>query len=548
MTASADKSVVAVDRESIQSSIDRVMTSRSYADVLANFRAEDLWDLFDGSRERLNIATECVDRHRDRDVALFLCKDDGSYEDVSFAELSEWSSRMAHEFESRGIEKGDRVAVILEPSLAFYATIFGALKRGAVGVPLFALFGEDAVRARVEDCEARILVVGGDRTDLKDAFGGQMDVIAFDEIFSAGLERHPASYEAETSASDLAVLQYTSGTNKKTPDAIPHAHRSVVTLMRAALFGLGLRPGDRYFCPSSPGWGHGLWDGAIAPLALGVSTGAYVGRFDPARVVDALRDREISNFAAAGTVYRMLRRPEHLRRLPRMGKASYTGEALEADAIDALGTQMGTPICGMYGTTETGVLIVNFPGIDDYVVHGGALGKPVPGLEVAILDETGQEAPTGEMGEIAVRRRGEWLRTRDRGRTDADGYFWYGGRADDVVISAGWTISPFEVEEAIMAHPDVIEAAVIGVPDLVRNQVLKAFVVAERADLDLVAEIQDLVRHRLSPHEYPRHIDVVEDLPKTPGGKINRRALRTQEWGRVGVEDPVTSLPNTASE
>lgn len=506
----------------------RVMRSRSYADIVSEFRAENLWDLFDGDRDSLNIATECVDRHRHRGLALFLSKEDGSYEDVSFAELSDSSSRFAHELAARGIEKGDRIAVILEPSLAFYAAIFGALKRGAVAVPMFALFGEDAVRARVEDCEARLLLVGATRTDLVAALGSQMEVLAFDDALVAALERHPSSYEPETDGGDLAVLQYTSGTNKKSPDAIPHVHRSVVTLMRAALFGLGLRPGDRYFCPSSPGWGHGLWDGTIAPLALGVSTGSYVGRFDPARLVDTLWDRDISNLAAAGTVYRMLRRPEHLSRLPRLEKASYTGEALEADAIDALGSKVGTPICGMYGTTETGVLIVNFPGIDDFDVRSGALGKAAPGLDVTILDDAGNEVGSGEMGEIAVRRRGTWLRTRDRGRTDDEGYFWYGGRADDVVISAGWTISPFEVEEAIMAHPDVVEAAVIGVPDPVRNQVLKAFVVAERATPSLIEEIQDLVRHRLSPHEYPRHIEVVQDLPKTPGGKINRRVLREE--------------------
>ncbi|MDA8076619.1 MAG: AMP-binding protein [Actinomycetota bacterium] len=510
------------------------MTSTAYFDIVARFDGDSLWDLFDGDRSRLNIATECVDRHAELGSALFLCKPDGGYEDITFRDLSECSSAFAYELAERGVEKGDRVAVILEPSLGYYAAIFGAIKRGAVAVPMFTLFGEDAVRARVEDCKARVLVVGPDRPDLSSTFAQQLDVIVFDGAFAAGLRRHPAVYVPDTSSKDLAVLQYTSGTNKRTPDAVPHVQRSVVTLMRAALFGLGLRPGDRYFCPSSPGWGHGLWDGAIAPLALGISTGAYVGRFEPERVVDALRDREITNFAAAGTVYRMLRRPEHLGRLPRLEKASYTGEALETDVIDALGRQVDTRICGMYGTTETGVLIANFPGITDYELRSGALGKPLPGLEVLVLDDEGQELPTGEMGEIAVRRSGRWLRTRDRGWTDGDGYFWYGGRADDVVISAGWTISPFEVEEAVMAHPDVVEVAVIGVPDLVRGQVLKAFVVSDAGETNLVEEIQDLVRHRLSAHEYPREIEVVQALPKTPGGKINRRELRERERAMQG--------------
>lgn len=513
-----------------KASIAEVMESTSYSEVVAGFDGDSLWDLFDGDRSRLNIGTECVDRHANLGSALFLCKPDGVYEDITFRDLSECSSAFAHELAERGVDKGDRVAIILEPSLGYYAAIFGAIKRGAVAVPMFTLFGEDAVRARVEDCQARVLVVGPDRPDLSTSFGEQMDVIVFDDALAMDLRRHPAVYHPDTGPRDLAVLQYTSGTNKRTPDAVPHVQQAVVTLMRAALFGLGLRPGDRFFCPSSPGWGHGLWDGAIAPLALGISSGAYVGRFEPGRVVDALRDREITNFAAAGTVYRMLRRPEHLGRLPRLQKASYTGEALEADAIDALGRQVGTPICGMYGTTETGVLIANFPGIRDYEVRSGALGKPLPGLEVAVLDDEGQEVPTGEMGEIAVRRSERWLRTRDLGRADRDGYFWYGGRADDVVISAGWTISPFEVEDAVMTHAHVIEAAVIGVPDPLRNQVLKAFVVVDAAaGPNLVEEIQDLVRRRLSPHEYPREIEVVRTLPKTPGGKINRRELRERE-------------------
>jgi acetyl-CoA synthetase len=495
----------------------------SYDASLQSFDSSSLWDLFDGDRDHLNIAAECLDRHDPDATGLRLRRADGRMEERAFGELAACANRFAHYLEDIGVERGDAVAVMIEPSLAFYGALFGAMKRGAVSVPLFTLFGPDAIDVRLADCDARVLVTGGERLASRANL-----TLRFDDTFLESLERYPSEYPAVTRADDLAVLQYTSGTSKQLPEAVRHPHRAIVPLMNAAIFALGLRQGDVYFCPSSPAWGHGLWHGTIAPWALGIAAGAFAGRFEPEQLGEALRHFEVTNFAAAGTVYRMLRRAGVVERLPSLTKATYTGEALEAETIDALAAVLRADVCGMYGTTETGVLIGNYPGFDGYTVRRGALGKPLPGLEVAVLRNDDEPAERDEVGEIAVRRRGQWLRARDLGRVDADGYFWYLGRADDVVISSGWTISPIEVERALLAHDAVSEVAVVGVPDDLRGQVLKAFVVTMSPTDGLVDEIQEFVKTRLSRHEYPREIEFVESLPKTENGKINRRALRAQ--------------------
>lgn len=191
----------------------------------------------------------------------------------------------------------------------------------------------------------------------------------------------------------------------------------------------------------------------------------------------------------------------------------------------------------MYGTTEIGVVLASYPGASDFAVKRGSLGKAVPGTEVQVHDADGQVCPPGVTGQLMVRRRGEWIPTKDLGRTDADGYFYHGGRADDVIISAGWTMSAVEIENVMLMHPDVLEAAAIGVPDTLRGQVVKAFIVSRREGSDaFTQEIQDLVRHKLSQHEYPRHVAFVAELPKTPAGKVHRKVLRDREVAQLAAQ------------
>lgn len=499
---------------------------RQYPEALQRFRWSALWGLFDGNRDHLNIAHECVDRHPGEATALRLASADGGRREISFATLRSWSSRFAHVLAAEGIARGDRVAIMLEPSLAFYGALFGTFKRGAIAVPLFTLFGPEGLALRLHDCRPRVMLVAADPERWQPLFP-DVRVLAVDEPFQARLAREADDYPPETAADDLAVFQYTSGTTRALPEAVRHTHRAVVTLMVAALYGVGLEPGDRYFCPSSPAWGHGLWHGTLAPLALGIAAGAYAGKFDAERLLAALEGFEITNLAAAPTVFRLLARADSARghRL-RLRKISFTGEPMDERTWEFIEGAFGVTPCGMYGSTEVGVIIANYPGFAGYEVRRGALGKAVPGSEVAVVDGQRAPLPPGEIGEIAVRRKDGWFLVKDRGRMDADGYFYIDGRSDDVIISAGWTMSAVEIEKVLLAHPDVREAAVVGVADALRGQIPKAFVVAERAGAEFARELQEYVRERLSQHEYPRSVEFVDELPRTPAGKVHRKALR----------------------
>src|SRR5438552_2876336 len=230
-------------------------------------------------------------------------------------------------------------------------------------------------------------------------------VIALDERFAARLAEQSAQYAPRTATDDPAVFQYTSGTTRALPEAVRHTHRAVVTLMVAALYGVGLERGDRYFCPSSPAWGHGLWHGTIAPLALGIAVGALAGRFDPARFAAALDAFAITNVAAAPTVYRMARAAGWTPTRGRIVKCSFTGEPMDAATREFLTETLGVAPCSMYGSTEVGVVLVDYPGFPGYAVRPGALGSPAPGWEVAVVDEAGAPVATGPVRERALRER-----------------------------------------------------------------------------------------------------------------------------------------------
>jgi acetyl-CoA synthetase len=505
----------------------------SFADAQAQFSAARLWELFDGDREHLNIAHECIDRHAGTaDPAVIVAHADGRDEILRFRELSEDSARFAHYLAAEGVQAGDRVAIMLEPGRAFYTAVFGTMKRGAIAVPLFTLFGPDGVALRLNDCSPALLVTNAEKAALLSSIDGPRLVVA-DGDFLASLAHFPSRFEPATSSDALAIFQYTSGTTRELPEAVKHTHRSIVTLMVAALYGTGLRPGDRYFCPSSPAWGHGLWHGTLAPLALGITVGAYAGKFDAERLLKALQDHRFTNISAAATHYRMMRNSGAAGRYRyALQKLSFTGEPIDGATASFVEATFGHPPCSRDGTTEIGVILVSYPGAADFTVKPGSLGKPVPGSKVEVHDPAGKPCPPGVTGELKVWRRNGWIATKDLGRTDEDGYFYHGGRADDVIISAGWTMSAVEIEDAILKHSDVREAAAIGVPDPLRGQVVKAFVVAGRpGDEAFTREIQDLVRQRLSQHEYPRLIEFVTELPKTPAGKVNRKVLRERQQG-----------------
>src|SRR3954453_22108561 len=297
----------------------------SYADAQKHFASGKLWELFDGNRERLNIAHECIDRHVDGDkTAVIVVKAAGGEEILSYRQISEDAARFAHWLVAKGVVAGDRVAIKLEPSRGFYAAVFGAMKAGAIAVPLFTLFGPDGVKLRVDDCKPKLLIE--------------------DDGFLAELAAYPVTFEVNTRADDLAIFQYTSGTTRELPEAVKHTHRAIVTVMVAALYGTGLRPGDRFICPSSPAWGHGLWHGTLAPLAMGLTIGAYAGKFNPERLLAALEQYAFTNISAAATHYRMMRNSGAAPRYRyAIEKLSFTGEPIDSETAGFVEETFGRP-------------------------------------------------------------------------------------------------------------------------------------------------------------------------------------------------------------
>ncbi|MHA1113700.1 MAG: acyl-CoA synthetase [Alphaproteobacteria bacterium] len=504
----------------------RLLDIRDYAQAQREFSWQGLWDIMDGTPARLNIAHECIDRHPDDAVAARIKFADGRCETYDFATLKSWTSRFAHYLGRQGVERGDCVAVMIEPSLDYLACKFGAMKRGVIVAPLSTLFGAEAILQRVEQCAPKLLIVPPDfDIDLGDT--GNMRIIKADAAFRAALEAESDDFTvADTAADDLAFYLFTSGTTRQRAAAIPHQHRAVVTLMLSALYGFGVHPGDRFFSPSSPAYGFGAHT-LISPLALGIAVGSLAGQFDPVRVLEALEAFEITNFCAPPTVYRMIMASGRVGDFNiGLEKASYSGEPMDTTTADWVRAAFGVPASSVYGSAEVSTFIGNYPGFTGFEPRRGALGKPFPGREVAILDEKGGIRAPGQTGEIAIRKRGEWVPIKDRGSMDADGYVYHAGRSDDVIISAVYTMSATEMEDVLLRHEDVRDVAVVGVKDTTRGLIPKAFVVGTRRDADFVAELQDFAKERLGKHEYPRVVAFLDILPRTAASKIDRKALR----------------------
>ncbi len=500
---------------------------QTYEEAYANFKWEDAWGIFDGNAENFNMGHECIDRNVGKGTAVRIKFADGHREEYGFDELSKMTAQFANALESIGVAFQDRVAIMLDPCLEYYVSLFGTMKRGAIAAPCFPQFGPEAIQYRLKDSAAKVLVTTADKKEMV-AGWPNLKVIVVGQEFESFIRGKSDKYTPKTAGKDVAVFQYTSGTTRKFPEAIKHYHRSIVTLMPAAVFGRGFRPGDRYFCPSHPAWGHGLWHGTLSPLALGVAVGAYSGKFDVETLLKGLEEFEIDNLGAAPTVYRIIKNSGLLGNYKlKIKKMHYTGEPMDTDTFEFLKKSFGVAPASGYGSTEAGALIYQYNGFKDWVVKPGSLGKPMPGMEVALLDKEGKIVPQGGIGEICLKRRGEWFHVKDAALVDEDGVYWHKGRVDDVIISAAWTISPTEVEDALQKHPAVLGVVVMGVPDKERGQVVKAFIETNQEPSDkLKKELQDFVKTRLSKHEYPREIEFFKRLPRTPGGKINRAELK----------------------
>lgn len=496
---------------------------KNYQEAVSKFDWEDRWELFEGCRQDFNIAHECVDRYKEEGKALRIKKGDGSNEIYSYNELSCLTSQFANALENIGIEEGERVAVMLHPSVEFYMCLFGTIKRGAIAVPGSPLFGPEGAKMRLSGDKALITtqnIIDNINVDVPNLFTPSkvQDLIHGEDD----------SYEtANTVADDIAMIQYSSGTTGE-PKPVEYPHKSLATAIIPAILCIGMEDDDRYFNPSPPSWGFGVWYGTICPLGMGVGVGTYSGKFQVEGILEALEDFRINNFSAVPTVLRKIIQSDiDLTDYDlEIDKLSYTGGALDKEDFIELKEKFGVPTAGMYGSTEVGVILADYLGFDDWKFKPGSLGKPLPGVRVAILDDEDNKLEPGKVGEISVKRRGEWIRVGDLGEKDEEGYFWHKRRADDVIISSGYTIGPREVEEPLKELPEVKEIVVVGIPDEERGEVVKAFI---RTDLnqsdELKSKIKNFAREKISKHAYPREIEFVEDFPRTESGKIKKREL-----------------------
>ncbi|KOT90145.1 acetyl-CoA synthetase [Streptomyces rimosus subsp. pseudoverticillatus] len=539
----------------------------------------------------LNIAYEAVDRHvaeghADR-VALRCIGRDDSKRSITYGELAALSGRFAAALRRLGVGPGERVFTLLGRCPELYVAVLGALKNTSVLCPLFSAFGPDPVRQRMRLGDARVLVttealylrkVADRRAELPElkhvVIVGPRDyalpgTIGFRELIDA---QPPGFTIPPTDPEAMALLHFTSGTTS-TPKGAVHVHAAVVAHRVTAQYALDLHPEDVYWCTADPGWVTGMSYGIIAPLTLGVTTVVDEGDYDARRWYRILADERVSVWYTAPTAIRMLMRatprggPYDLPRsydLSALRFIASVGEPLNPEAVWWGQEVLGLPVHDNWWQTETGcIVIANFAACD---IRPGSMGRPLPGMEATVLarGEDGRATVTdgrvtelrspGAEGELALRPgwpsmfRGYlhdaeryasafadgWYLTGDVVRRDADGYFWFVGRADDVIKSAGHLISPFEVESALMEHPAVAEAGVIGRPDEMAGNIIKAFVSLKAGFTDDPALARELIafsRRRLGPAVAPREIAFDQHLPKTRSGKVMRRLLRARELG-----------------
>jgi acetyl-CoA synthetase len=502
--------------------------------------------------EHYNIAVDVCDRHPRDKLAMIHEDFRGNVRRISWGELQDNSNRFANVLVSHGVEPGDRVAMLLPPTPETAAAFIGTWKAGAILLSMSVLYGDEGIRHRLTDSQPKVLLTNAENADRIERSLVEHLLVLDDELLSRG----STSFNlVDTSADDPAELYYSSGTTGLAK-GILHAHRYLLA-HEEFLYCHDVRDGEVFH-----GMGEWAWAAGICPLLgpwrFGAVQAVYQreGGFDPHKQLDFLSRHEVTNVFATPTAIRsMMSIGDARTRYPQNFRiVCSAGEPLNPEAIRWFRDQYGVTVLDYYGLTESYPLVANYPFME---VREGSMGKPMPGWEVAILDEDERPVQSGERGEICLKARsnphyplgywnrppedseedfgGDWFHTKDAARTDEDGYFWYEGRADDVIISAGYRIGPFEVESACLEHPAVAEAAAVASPDERRGYVVKAFVVLaaghEPSD-ELAEQIKTFVREHHSAYAYPRLIEFVPDLPKTLTGKIRRIELRQQEQGR----------------
>ena len=550
-----------------------------YEKVRKSFSWKDTEDEIDFKDGKLNAAYNAVERNalnwRKNKIALYWIGANGQKEKFTFSELNQLSSKFANLLHDFSIDLGDRVFFFLSRVPTLYYGFLGTLKRGAIAGTMFAAFGPQAIEDRLGNSQAKILVTEPELFDrvAKVAY----NLPHLETILVTGQEKETKSLKAhgkkvlnlfallnkqsdeyktrQMDPDDYAFMLYTSGTTGK-PKGVVHAHRAIIHEHISAKYVLDLRDDDVYWCTADPGWVTGIAYEILGSWSNGASTVVYNGRFDPATWYQIIQDFKVTVWYTAPTAIRMLQAAgsDLVKKydLFSLRHLASVGEPLNPEPIRWGLKTFGLPFHDNWWQTETGgILIANYPCMD---IKPGSMGKPLPGIGAAIVDEKGKELPTGHEGNLAIKpgwpsmmktvwRRpgkyesyfnGNWYISGDRAYMDKDGYFWFIGRADDVIKTSGERVGPFEVESALIEHPAVIEAGVIGKPDPLRGEIIKAFVKLKegvKPSEKLKEDIQEFVKKHLAAHAYPREIEFIEKLPKTRSGKIMRRLLKAKELG-----------------
>lgn len=514
--------------------------------------------------ERFNFARDVVGRHAEdpERPALLWRNAAGAERRLRYADIARASHRVAHALRGAGIAPGEPLLVMLPRIPEWHIAMIGALEAGALVIPCATMLRPKDIAYRVGHSGACALLVGAAQTAAVDAVRDQLASVRHFFVLRDGDAPVPPGWQdwqevcaaapddaraqVDTAASDPALVYYTSGTTGP-PKAVLHAHAWTWAQRYTSLHWMGLRPDDRVWTTSDTGWAKAAYSVLFGPFSIGAEIFLYDGRFEARRELELLAEIAPQVFCAPPTEFRLLvKEPLADFAFPRLREVVSAGEPLNPEVIRAFRDATGLTIRDGYGQTETILLVGNAP---DLPIKPGAMGLPTPGHRVEILDERNRPLPAGEVGDVALYgdppslfrgywkdeaatrrcRRGDWYITGDRALRDDDGWLWFVGRADDVIISAGYRIGPFEVESALLEHPDVVEAAVVAAPDAERGSIVKAVVVLRpgvTGDDTLVRVLQEHVKRVTAPYKYPRAIEFVAALPKTVSGKIRRVDLR----------------------
>ena len=544
---------------------------KNYMETSEKFKWEDVEKNFSWHETgKVNMAYEAIDRHaqgaRKNKIALYY-RDPDRNEKYTFKEMKELSNKAANVLkEAAQVVKGDRVFVFMPRSPECYFTILGAIKLGAIVGPLFEAFMEGAVRDRLEDSEAKVIVTTPellDRIPIEELPALKHVLVVGQTVkedgklinFSARMEKASKELEIEwVDRNDGLILHYTSGSTGK-PKGVLHVHNAMIQHYQTARWVLDLREEDVYWCTADPGWVTGTSYGIFAPWLTGSSNVIVGGRFKPESWYKTIEDYGVTVWYSAPTAFRMLMgagdelvRTYDLRSLRHILSV---GEPLNPEVVRWGAKVFELRIHDTWWMTETGAqLICNYPCME---IKPGSMGKPIPGVKAAIVDDQGNELPPYRMGNLAIKRGwpsmmkeiwnnqakyesyfmpGEWYVSGDSAYMDEDGYFWFQGRIDDVIMTSGERVGPFEVESKLVEHPAVAEAGVIGKPDPVRGEIIKAFVALRdgyELSEELKEDIRNFVKKGLAAHAAPREIEFRDKLPKTRSGKIMRRVLKAWE-------------------